>query len=258
MWPSAVVLSSWLIANPDILYNKEIVELGAGCGLTGLVAARIVAEYENEMKNNINDILALEIEEKKIDNNMFYNQDDRKRKKVILTDFNPKVLVNLSRNIELNELSHVATSMQLDFYAQTGNSYQEGWSTDLQQQNETVSSLNVRDKQPQVDLILAADVICKPSDSIAATKTIYDVLKPGGEAILVSADAKHRFGVDILEDECKKTGLEVKAVINVADLCDGKLLPQTEDSDDPCGIRQTSGFVEGMSLTMFRIRKPYQ
>jgi hypothetical protein len=44
---------------------------------------------------------------------------------------------------------------------------------------------------------LAADVIRKPSDSIAASKTIYDVLTPEGEVIIVSADAKHRFWFDM-------------------------------------------------------------
>ena len=48
MWPSAVALSSWLIANPTVLYNKQIIELGAGCGLTGLVASRIVDEFERQ------------------------------------------------------------------------------------------------------------------------------------------------------------------------------------------------------------------
>jgi predicted nicotinamide N-methyase len=49
-WPSAVVLSSWLLANPEILYNRQILELGAGCGLTGLVASRIVSEYEQQQQ----------------------------------------------------------------------------------------------------------------------------------------------------------------------------------------------------------------
>ena len=43
--------------------------------------------------------------------------------------------------------------------------------------------------------------------------------------------------------------------MNIADMCDGKLLPRDKDSEDPCGIRQTSGFVDGMTLTMFRVVK---
>jgi predicted nicotinamide N-methyase len=261
MWPSAVVLSSWLLANPEILYNKQILELGAGCGLTGLVASRIVSEYEQQQQQQkqmqLDKKVSMTEEEKKCDGNgglTIKNDQDmnmKEGKKVKMTDFNSKVLTNLDRNIDLNQLNHVATTSKLDFYCQKGNNYPGGWITEQKSEFE----IECGGEQPPVDLILAADVICKPSDSIAASKTIYDVLKPGGEAIIVSADAKHRFGVDIFERECKSVGLELK-VINVTDLCDGKLLPQTESSDDPCGIRQTSGFVDGMSLTMFRIIKP--
>ena len=48
MWPSAVVLSRWLVSNPTELRGKTVLELGAGCGLTGLVAAKIMHSYTNQ------------------------------------------------------------------------------------------------------------------------------------------------------------------------------------------------------------------
>lgn len=268
MWPSAVVLSSWLLANPSILFNKQTIELGAGCGLTGLVASQIVAEYEQSHRihqHSTND--QSRNEEKKDGDDLDIMTEESKDGKgkgnqVTMTDFNTKVLTNLDRNIALNGLNHVAQTMHLDFYVQSGLNHQGGWSSsnhmedsgvdDLYDANDTRSHI-----QPPVDLILAADVICKPSDSIAASKTIYDVLKPGGEAIIVSANAKHRFGVDIFEKECASLGLDVKST-NVSDLCEGRLLTKSEECHDACGIRQTSGYVDGMSLTMFRVHKSIQ
>jgi len=238
MWPSAVVLSSWLLAHPHVLFRKEILELGSGCGLTGLVASKIA--HTMKMQSLINGMS----EEKKIDTRLVGAGIEKQRHEVLLTDFNTKVLQNLDRNIALNELNSVVKTDQLDFYVQQGDNYMGGW----------VSGSGNTKRSP-VDLILAADVICKPSDSVAASKTVHDALRPGGEAIFVSANAEHRFGIDIFENECKQSGLIVE-VIDVADLCEGKLLPQTEKCEDPCGIRKTSGFVDGMSMTMFRIRKP--
>ncbi len=214
-----------------------IIELGSGCGLTGLVAARIVSElHKRKIINN----------EDNVTENIATSTHQ-----LILTDFNTKVLKNIDRNIALNELNHVATTMPLDFYSQKGENYLGGWVTTLGSGNHGCDNI----ERPPVDLILAADVICKPSDSVAVSKTIHDVLNPGGEAIIVSANAEHRFGVDIFENECKKVGLGVE-VIDVVGLCEGKLLPQTEESEDPCSIRKTSGFVDGMSMKMFRVIKP--
>lgn len=205
---------------------------------SGLVASKIVHEYESKKQHQEMDCGDI-------------TSAIRRTKNVVMTDFNKKVLINLDRNIALNELNTIASTMPLDFYAQNGTLFEGGWTT---MREESCDTQNENESEPAVDLILAADVICKPSDSVAVTKTIYDVLKPGGEAIIVSADAKHRFGVDIFEQECKKVGLHI-TVIDVASLCGGKLLPQSEENADPCGIRQTSGFVDGMSLTMFRVFK---
>ena len=80
MWPSAVMLSYHLSKNPHILRGDDtpdgdVMELGAGCGLAGLAVAQLM---QNDQSNTIND-------------------------RVIFTDYNPAVLENLERNIELNE-----------------------------------------------------------------------------------------------------------------------------------------------------------
>jgi predicted nicotinamide N-methyase len=192
MWPSAVALSRWLVSNPDIVHGRSVLELGAGCGLTGLVAAGLSPSN------------------------------------VVLTDFNPKVLENLSHNIALNNVK--GTAIGLDFYQQHGDCM--GWID-----TESESHL-------QVHVILAADMICQPADAVAAAKTIHDALLPDGLAVVVCAGAKHRFGIDIFESACHHMELSVQT-FNVADLYDGQLVNKD--------MGMTAGYVDGMTLTMFQI-----
>lgn len=191
MWPSAVALSRWLVSNPQVVKGRTVLELGAGCGLTGLVAATLSPSH------------------------------------VILSDFNPKVLENLERNIVLNNASSTR-AIGLDFYQQSGQSTIRSW-IDVNGNN-----------CPAVDVVLAADMICQPDDAVAAAKTIHDALLPNGVAIVICADAKHRFGVDCFERECQKVGLKVQ-VSNVAELYEG---------DE---MEMTTGYCEGMTLTLFQI-----
>eukprot|EP00557_Chaetoceros_sp_GSL56_P007642 CAMPEP_0176502650 /NCGR_PEP_ID=MMETSP0200_2-20121128/14872_1 /TAXON_ID=947934 /ORGANISM="Chaetoceros sp., Strain GSL56" /LENGTH=529 /DNA_ID=CAMNT_0017901747 /DNA_START=417 /DNA_END=2006 /DNA_ORIENTATION=- len=258
MWPSAVVLASWLLDQEDELWlvksggRKRVLEIGAGCGLTGMVAARMMMAGGGGGGGG--------------------DESEGGLAQVILTDFHRKVLMNIQRNISLNGLDDVAKVMHLDFYSHSGATQQrDGWKGTelslllqdhafeaaapvLDQDHHHDDHHHQMDNQPPVDLILAADTICKASDSVAVSDTIYHALVPGGEAIVVSADAQHRFGVDIFEKECRRNGLQVTS-FNVADLCHGRLMPGSEDLD-PCGIRQTSGYVDGMTLTMFRVVKP--
>lgn len=44
LWPSAVGLSQYLVANPDLLQGKTALEIGGGLGLPALVAASLGAE----------------------------------------------------------------------------------------------------------------------------------------------------------------------------------------------------------------------
>ena len=200
MWPSAVVLSRYLLANPSLIEGRSVLELGAGCGLTGLLAGKLGPHS------------------------------------VTLTDFNRRVLDNLRYNAAVNGLEN-CNVQGLDFYDQSGAS-DDGW-------------LNLEhEKHAPVDVVVAADIICQPSDATGAANALHDTLVAGGTAYVVCADASHRFGVECLYDACRKVGLQIERT-SVLDMDEGKLL------DDP-SLHQTAGYVDGMSLTMFVISKPVQ
>ena len=43
VWPGSKVLGEWLTRHSDVVAGKRVVEVGAGCGLPGLVAAAVGA-----------------------------------------------------------------------------------------------------------------------------------------------------------------------------------------------------------------------
>lgn len=65
MWPAAIILSRWLCAHPEVARGRSVLEIGAGLGLCGLVAAHLAPS-------------------------------------VTLSDFNPVVLRALEKNVCLN------------------------------------------------------------------------------------------------------------------------------------------------------------
>lgn len=207
MWPSAVALSRWLVTNPHEVSQKNVLELGAGCGLVGLIAARLKATQLQQ-------------------------EDDIRQSTVILTDFNKLVVENIERNISLNNVETFARGTGLDFYEQ--NIDRDGWLDSDGTERE------------QVDLILASDIICQPEDAFAAARTIFCALRSGGKAIMVSADSKHRFGVECFEDACLELGLRISS-IDVKDLYNGQLLCKE--------MEKTSGYVDCMKLTMYTVDK---
>lgn len=225
LWPSAVVLASYLIeqyhTNPATccLNNAtRILELGSGCGLTGIVAAQLVSSSSSS-----------------------------KSKNVILTDFNRTVLRNLQRNIILNEVQEITSVVGLDFSMLLQNE-DCGCSNTNDRNTTTWNDLEGNVHAP-VDLILAADVICQPSDAIAVARTIHSLLNIAGQAILVSATAAHRFGVDRLATEFRKfPGLDLTVQDIVAD----------ESATLQSLLERTSGYIPGMKLQLFHVIRVHQ
>ena len=248
MWPSAVVLARWLATNPQVLSSNDchktddtrqthhpdtassgtphqhtILEVGAGCGLTGLLAAKLLNSTNTRTTTTTTS-----------------------SHQVLLTDFNPHVLENLKHNIQLNQVESVCTTRGLDFYQHVPDENTNHTNDHHANNNNGWWDMDGTRHDP-VNVILGADIICQPADAVAASYTIHQALRPGGRAYIVCATSKHRFGVDIFPTECRRRGLRV-TMDHVANLYKGALLLD--------GLEQTTGYVAGMELTMFTLEKP--
>ena len=230
LWPSSVVLARWIAKHPNILLGKSVLELGSGCGLVGLTASLVRKQQQPESHSSSSDNTT--------------TSTDTLQRPVIMTDFNKTVLDNLKRSIALNHLSKDATVVGLDFTHQTGSSNHSTTWVD------TDGTL-----REQVDVVLAADIVCQPDDAYSAANSLHDALKPGGLAIVVLPETAQRFGVDQFLPACRGRRLHTKTTSIAIDENGNRSDSDGRVDDD---LEQTSGCVEGMSLTMFTMKKSEQ
>ena len=285
MWPSAIALSRYLVANPHRIVGggggsatgyppSVILELGAGCGLVGIVAARLILAHRRRGEETRDDDDDGDDDgdgdgDGDVEGEKQRRHGERRRDPaaaiVVITDFNEMVLENIARNVELNGVSSVARVSRLDFYEQSGDCRSGRWIAGEGGTTgaggcadggggEPSSGDDGRGRPPAADVVLAADVICRPEDAVAASRTIYDALRPGGVALVVLGNAEHRYGVEIFPGECEMRGLKVTST-DVADMMlhDGGrgLPPGGGDSM----METAAGYVDGMRMTFFEITK---
>jgi predicted TPR repeat methyltransferase len=106
--------------------------------------------------------------------------------------------------------------------------------------------------QPQVPLIVAADILAYSNDATLVADTLQMALIEGGQAFILGPEERYRFGVAGFSDACESVGLEViEASISAFDT----VYQQDQLLRD---IEQTEGFKEesGYKFTMFQIVKP--
>ncbi len=83
VWEAGYFLAEYICSNPGILTGHTVMEMGAGCGLTGIVAAAV-----------------------------------SKAKSMLLTDYTDPVLSNMRFNVEINKDAYLAnseTTIDVDF-----------------------------------------------------------------------------------------------------------------------------------------------
>lgn len=137
----------------------------------------------------------------------------RNTDKVTFTDYNPEVLDNLRRNIELNEFDVAHDVVGLDWFDQQpsfGGDGPTNWE-EGQDDNTWVDTDGV--SRGQVRLILGADLIVCTNDAMLVANTIDASLLEGGTALIVSPD--NRFGVNEFPDACRELGMDVVVNDNI-------------------------------------------
>jgi predicted nicotinamide N-methyase len=192
MWPSAVMLSRYITQHPHIIWDcdGDILELGAGCGLVGLTAAALLKQGRSGE-----------------------DESEEAETSVIMTDYNPAARVNLHHNAILNQVDDRTSIAGLDFFDQMPTEHD---GSDGKQDEHPLSSSWVDmdgNSQPQVHLILGADIIAYSNDAEMVANTIQAALIEGGQAILMGPDANQRFGMEQFEDCCLDVGLNVAQTV---------------------------------------------
>lgn len=259
MWPSAVMLSRWIANHPDVVLDcGDVLELGAGCGLVGLVAAALLRQHTQDG--------LLSAGAKGTTGNEKSSSPSRtSTSSVIITDYNAHARNNIERNVRLNDLESRSSVLGLDFFDQQ---QQQVGSGDLEEAANTSTSCwtDMDGKlHPQVHLILAADIICYSNDADLVAQTIQTALIQGGRAIVMGPDENRRFGLGSFVEACEKVGLEVTVTTlpaNEATHVDCQTTPDlNQDQADVLAsdLHQTSGFVNqgyDYNFHMYTIEKP--
>jgi predicted nicotinamide N-methyase len=255
MWPSAVLLSHHLVQNPELWRrmskveetdngnvesnDNAVLELGAGCGLSGLTVAALMKQE---------------------------SMDD----KVVFTDYNPAVLKNLKQNIELNNF-HVDHEVKgLDWFDQQPPSEDDDDSLAGTQETKKEVHRNTwldmeGKKQNQFKLVIGADLLVCSNDAELVAHAISATLADGGKAVIVGPSASARFGVNEFPGVCRSLGMNVEIDEDVLESILHAGIEDGKDSNDlqqlmtalkQGGHGQRSSAAYGHDFTIFTIDKP--
>ena len=212
LWSGAIILSRWLNSNNSLIKDKKILEIGAGLGLLGIVAAK----YANH---------------------------------VTMTDYNEIVLQTLVKNVEINSRNtNVNEDVDLlgGYKAALDNSNNidvffldwdqlevdpfnfsyipcSTYGTRTESKTVNVTSKEnyddsyaplmfpTLDINEKYDVIIASDMICCENDAVGIAKSVKIFLKPDGICYFVIPQAQFRFGTEALIPALKAIGLTTYA-----------------------------------------------
>jgi len=268
-WPAAVMLAHYLNSHPIIVLNGDssrprgnIMELGSGCGLAGLTAARMLDERGLRVQQR-----QQQQQQSSSSAAVCVNINDR----VIFTDYNPACLVNLRRNMILNKLNSIHEVLGLDWFDQKmtpllqvskGIGSSSSSSNDNNNNNNNNTWIDMDGAlHSQCRLIIGADLIVCSNDAALVASTINCALLEGGQAIILGADKYTRFGVCSFPEACRDLGLlvtvqedmlESRNNDNVDDIASTRLLMDTL----VVGGYHRGSQSYGYDFTLFTINKP--
>ena len=219
LWPAAVGLAQWLAKHLPLLSpGASILELGAGCGLVGLAAAALFPEAS----------------------------------KVVLTDHPdyPTVLHNLKANVQLNSSSISAGTISTDRMMHPNKKAAPHEQERIQVQSLDFSHFD-SEQFADFDVILAADVVCQPSDAMSLGRALETLLnsRKNNTAYVLSGSATHRYGVNVLPQAFRNLDWTCETIS--AD----SMQVEAASNGNSSVWQQTAGYVPGMEFVLYTVRQ---
>lgn len=184
LWPAAAVLGRWIVGHQAWFEGRRVLEIGAGMGLSGLVAALFARE-------------------------------------TVLSDFNREVLRNLRGNVALN-LEVVPNAMRvahLDWDTLGGESgaggspgEAAGCGPEPEVPARPLDSLNDSlEDRGSFDIVIGSDMVCHDSDGAGTARVLRAFLRRSRSAVgvFLLAPPETRWGVAAFRGHLEAAGFNV-------------------------------------------------
>ncbi|EGC36115.1 hypothetical protein DICPUDRAFT_32345, partial [Dictyostelium purpureum] len=179
-WGAAYLLSDFILQNKSLFENKNILELGSGTGLAG-----IALDYVKPLK------------------------------KVILTDYSPKVLKNLKENIELNNIGIDDLINDEDNQDLNGNNRFKVKILDWEIEDLTVLDKEYSDGDNSTNIILGADIVYEPSLARYLVRILDYLLNKNKDSVAyISSTIRNQSTFTTFQQELKEKQLTVEDITN--------------------------------------------
>ena len=193
LWNSAIVLSRLLVHNRDLLKDKTVLEMGAGVGLCGIVAARYAKE-------------------------------------VCLSDFSDELCMNMKVNVGFNsggelingEGGTISPSCRCEVRHLDWNNYPVPSSSSLSSCSTGSGSDGKVFEPPHAtafesvelnkyyDIVIGSDVVCCAEDAEGVSRaTLSHVHSNNGLLVIVIPQPQHRYGTEHVVPVLVREGFEV-------------------------------------------------
>lgn len=233
LWPGAIALAKWLIQNREILLGKNVLEIGAGMGLVGIVAGHFspfvsTTDFMPEVNKNLLYNVNLNVEK----DGEIEGFNDDKLQQILPTPIPPLHVVKAQfldwsdksigakdsvKELRCSRLDSLPKWTEVSAKTDSPESFgsAKGNDTFTSEKSEEGgedhhSGVPSLERTLRFDVIIGSDMVCSPADVAGVARVLHQWMSyPSGKAFLVLPPGNVRWGVQFLRPILTEIGFNV-------------------------------------------------